>query len=160
MLGSEPYSSLTLNHGGKAIRWVSGAYSVPDTATVDWIKSASTVKKKGDVDEYAHLMWSRCLDLTLLGLQDFWDFFPRTQFPLLPLLPLLPLPSFLSFIVRRFRRKGSWNPRVNTELNGHSSRATYQRSIGQKGGQEHTKKCELGQRGTQYARYSMTKVAQ
>ena len=50
----------------------------------DWIKSALNVTKKGDTDEYAHLMWSRRLGLAWLGMQVFCDFFPRTQFPLLP----------------------------------------------------------------------------
>ena len=36
---------------------------------LDWIKSASNVTKKGDIDEYAHLMWSRCLGLA--GVMDF-----------------------------------------------------------------------------------------
>ena len=71
MVGSEPYSSPTLDHGGKAIRRVSGAYPAPDTEMMDWIKSASDVTMEGDVDEYAHLMWSRCLGLAWLGLQVF-----------------------------------------------------------------------------------------
>ena len=49
----------------------------------EWIKSASTVTKKGDVDEYEHLMWSRRLGLAWLGLQGFWDFSLGAQFLLL-----------------------------------------------------------------------------
>ena len=46
-------------------------HPAPDTEMVDWIKMASTVTKKGDIDEYAHLVWSRCLGLAWLGLQVF-----------------------------------------------------------------------------------------
>ena len=120
MVGSKLFSSNTLGHGGEAIRWVSGAYPAPDTAMVDWIKLTSNVTKKGDIDGYAHLMWLQCLGLAWLGLQVFWDFFPRTQFPLLP---------FLFFLGRRFRGKGGRIPRVNTELNGYPSRAIYHGSL-------------------------------
>ena len=39
-----------------------------DRETADWIESASTITDKGDIDEYAHLMWSRCLGLAWRGL--------------------------------------------------------------------------------------------
>ena len=87
MVGSEPYPSPTLDHGGKAIRWDSGAYPAPDMEMVDWIKSTSTVTKKGDIDEYAHLVWSRCLGLVWLTLQSLWESFPSMQFQLLPKIP-------------------------------------------------------------------------
>ena len=50
MSGLEPYSSPILDHGGNAIWWVSRANPAPDIETVHWIKSASNVTKKGDLD--------------------------------------------------------------------------------------------------------------
>ena len=70
-----PFESLTLDHGGEAIRRVSGAYQAPDAGMVDWIKLASNIIKKGDVDGYAHLTWPQYLSLAWLGLQISQDFF-------------------------------------------------------------------------------------
>ena len=74
----------------------------------DWIKLTSNVTKKGDIDEYAHPVWSRCLDLAWLGLQVFCEYFLRMQFPLL---------SFLFILDKNFYGKGGRIPRVDTELN-------------------------------------------
>ena len=123
MVGSKPFSSPTLDHREKAIRWSSGAKPAPDTAMADWIKLAFNVTKKGDKYWYAHLIWSQCLSFARLGLQEFWYFFPRTQFPLLPF--------FFFFLGRRFRGKFGWIPRVYIEPNGFSPRAIYQWALKQ-----------------------------
>ena len=150
MVGSEPYLSSTplcflffvfcfvLDHGGEAIRSVSGAYPAPDPVVVDWIKLASFVAVKGDTGGYTRLVWLWCLGLAWLELQVFWEFFPHA----------VPIATVLIFLGRRFRRKGGWILRVITEPNGYLSRVWYQRSyISNKRGQEHCTRCGLGQRG-------------
>ena len=123
MVGSEPFSSSTplcflflvfcfvLDHGGEAIRWVSGAYPASDTVVVDWIKLASFVTMKGDTSGYTRLVWLWCLGLAWLELQVFEKnsrarSSHRYRF---------------NFLGRRFRIKGGWILRVITEPNDYLS---------------------------------------
>ena len=150
MLGSKPFSSRTLSSGGIAIRWVSGAYPAPDTEMLDWIKLASTVINRGDINEYKYLMLSRSLSLAYLGLQSLWDF-PRTQFPSLP---------FLSFWVEGSMEKldGLYGE-ILRWMSIHLEQCIRYLSSNERGNENCTS-CGLGQRGAQCASQSMSQVIQ